>query len=177
MVSIQSGSSVLSGVGFGSVHTAGRAIHKKNRVHYSMENERAQFGFQVSVDSRQKLTDQTAVFHFDRLNKQDKASLFYGNTPVSRLSSDQARNLVSDDGYFGIGRTSQRIADFVIKGAGNDMERLQAGREGILRGFELAEKAWGGKLPDISYATLQKSLGAIDERIREAGGSVVDLAV
>ena len=177
MVSIQAGSSVLSGVDFGSGYTAGRAIHKQTRVHYSIENERARFGFQVIVDSQQKLTDQMAVFHFDRLNKQDKASLFYGNTPISQLSSDQARNLVSDDGYFGIGRTSRRIADFVIKGAGNDMERLQAGREGILRGFDQAEKAWGGKLPDISYATLQKSLGAIDEKIREAGGSVVDLTV
>jgi len=66
--------------------------------------------------------------------------------------------------------------DFVIKGAGNDIDRLRAGREGILRGFREAEKAWGGMLPDISYQTITKSLEAIDEKIRKSGGSVVDIS-
>jgi len=58
---------------------------------------------------------------------------------------------------------------------GDDLERLKAGREGVLRGFKEAEKSWNGSLPDISHETLAKSLEAIDEKIRELGGSVVDL--
>ncbi|MCP4974578.1 MAG: hydrogenase-4 component G, partial [Maribacter sp.] len=36
------------------------------------------------------------------------------------------------------------------------------------------EKAWGGKLPKISYETLAKSIDAIDEKLREHGESAVD---
>ncbi len=95
-------------------------------------------------------------------------------TPISDLSVKQANDLISSEGYFGIHKTSQRIADFVIKGAGDNIDRLRAGREGILRGFAEAEKAWGGKLPKISYETLAKSIDAIDEKLREHGESAVD---
>lgn len=61
-------------------------------------------------------------------------------------------------------------------GADDDLKRLKSGREGVLRGFNEAEKAWGGKLPDISYETMAKSLEVIDEKIRELGGSVLDLS-
>ncbi|MBF0235812.1 MAG: hydrogenase-4 component G [Desulfamplus sp.] len=85
-------------------------------------------------------------------------------------------SLFGEDGHWGVAKTSRRISEFVLKGAGEDLERLKAGREGMLRGFQEAEKAWGGKLPEISYETMEKSLGAIDEKIRELGGSVIDLS-
>jgi len=78
--------------------------------------------------------------------------------------------------YWGVQKTSQRIGDFVLQGAGDDLDRLKAGREGVLRGFKEAEKSWNGSLPDISHETLARSLEAIDEKIRELGGSVVDLS-
>ena len=53
---------------------------------------------------------------------------------------------------------------------------MQAGREGIIKGFNDAEKIWGGKLPEISHQTLAKALESIDTRIRElGGGAVVDV--
>ncbi|MCP4720186.1 MAG: hydrogenase-4 component G, partial [Desulfobacteraceae bacterium] len=108
---------------------------------------------------------------FSQLNKEDKASLFYKDTPISELSIDEANELIKDDGYFGINKTSQRIIDFVIKGAGNDIERLKAGREGVLRGFSEAGDAWGGDLPDISHKTIERTIKALDEKIAELGGS------
>ncbi len=102
--------------------------------------------------------------------------MLYNGNPISELTTEEAAELVSDKGYFGVSQTSQRIIDFVLKGAGDDIERLKSGREGILQGFKEAEKAWGGKLPEISYETLAKSLESIDEKIRKNGGSVVDLS-
>ncbi len=81
---------------------------------------------------------------------------------------------MNDIRYIGIHSFQNFIA--VIQGAGNDLERLKAGREGVLKGFKEAEKAWGGKLPEITYETLTKSLGAIDDKIMGLGGSVVDLS-
>jgi hypothetical protein len=36
---------------------------------------------------------------------------------------------------------------------------------------------WGGKLPDISHETLDKSLAKIDERITALGGNILDASV
>jgi len=175
MVSIQTNLSVLSGIKYSSLQTTGQTMNKKNISNYSAKNEIVQFSSQIRTDTRQNLSDQNAIFYFNQLSKEDKASLFYNNTPISELSVDEANDLISDDGYFGVGKTSQRIIDFVINGAGNNIDRLRAGREGVLRGFREAEKAWGGKLPDISYETIAKSLETIDAKIQELGESVVDL--
>ncbi|CCK79989.1 hypothetical protein [Desulfobacula toluolica] len=93
---------------------------------------------------------------------------------LNQISDPQS--LFGENDYWGVKKTSERISDFVLQGAGDDLERLKSGREGVLRGFQEAEKAWGGKLPDISYGTMEKSLEAIDEKIRELGGSVIDLS-
>ena len=104
-----------------------------------------------------------------------KDRLVYNGRPISDFSPEEASALISEDGHFGVKKTSQRISSFVISSAGEDLETLKAGREGVLRGFKAAEKAWGGELPDISYETLEKTLAAIDDRIKALGGSVVDL--
>lgn len=176
MVSIRTDLSALSGIRQSSTQAAGRTINKKTGTTYSVKNETFQFASQIKTDTRLNLNDQSAIFHFNRLSSQDKASLLYNGKPISQLSVEEASDLISTDGYFGVDKTSQRIIDFVMRGAGDDIDRLRAGREGILRGFAEAEKLWGGKLPDISYDTLAKSLEAIDEKIREMGGSVVDLS-
>ncbi len=160
---------------FSSLQSSGKTLNKKSLSEYSVQNEIIQFGYQIKTDTKLNFNDQNAIFHFNQLSTEDKSSLFYNDTPISNLSAEKANELISGDGYFGVHKTSQRIIDFVIKGAGEDIDRLKAGREGILKGFAEAEKAWGGKLPGISYETLGKSLDAIDKKIRELGGSVVDL--
>jgi hypothetical protein len=93
------------------------------------------------------------------------------------MTPDEAKALVSEEGFFGVTQTSNRLADFVLSGGGDDLEKLKAGREGILRGFNEAEKMWGGKLPDISYQTIEKALEKIDEKITALGGSILDATV
>ena len=83
---------------------------------------------------------------------------------------------ICNNSYWGVEQTAERLASFVIYGAGDDLEKMRQGREGIIRGFKEAEKMWGGQLPDISYETLNRALEAIDQKIREAGAPVVDIA-
>lgn len=176
MVTIKGDLSVLSAIKYTSMHSAGKATNKKSMADYSIKNEIFQFSSHIKIDTRQNLSDQNAIFNFNNLRKEDKDLLVYNNKPISELSVNEASELISADGYFGINKTSQRIVDFVLKGAGDDIDRLRAGREGVLNGFAEAEKLWGGKLPDISYETLSKSLEIIDEKIRENGGTVVDFS-
>jgi len=98
----------------------------------------------------------------------------YDGKPIAELSKDEANELLSEDGIFGVKQTSQRIANFVINGAGDDEKLLRAGREGMIQGFKDAEDMWGSELPDISKETMQKALEMVDKHMHELGFSVLD---
>ncbi len=102
------------------------------------------------------------------------ADVGYEGKPIAELSQDEAAELVSEDGIFGINQTSQRIADFVINGAGGDEDRFRAGREGMLLGFKQAEEMWGGELPEISQKTMQAAIEMVDKAMYEAGFSILN---
>jgi len=91
----------------------------------------------------------------------------YEGKPILELSQEEANELVSEDGFFGIDQTSQRVADFVLGFSGDNLEILEQGREGIVKGFEDAQKMWGGELPQISLDTQAKTLELIDAKIAE----------
>ena len=89
----------------------------------------------------------------------------YTGKAITDLTQDEAKQLVSDEGFFGITQTSDRVSNFVLNFAGDNLEILQKGREGIVKGFQEAEKLFGGELPDISYKTQERTLALIDEKI------------
>ena len=89
----------------------------------------------------------------------------YTGKPITELSQDEAKELVSDEGYFGVTQTSERVSNFVFNFVGDNLEVLQKGREGIVKGFEEAQKLFGGELPEISYKTQERTLALIDEKI------------
>jgi hypothetical protein len=98
----------------------------------------------------------------------------YNGQSISTLSKDEAAKLVSQDGIFGVKQTSQRIADFVIKGSGGDEDLMRAGREGMLQGFADAEKAWGDTLPDISQQTMKQATEMIDKAMSDLGFGILN---
>ncbi len=98
----------------------------------------------------------------------------YDGPNIGDLTQDEAKDLVSEDGFFGVTQTSERIANFVLAGAGSDEGLLRAGREGILRGFDEAETMSGGELPDISHQTIAKAVEIIDKAMHGMGYSILD---
>ncbi|MCK9474104.1 hypothetical protein [Sulfurimonas sp.] len=101
----------------------------------------------------------------------------YDGKPIAELSKAEASELVSEDGFFGIEKTSARIADFVVNGAGEDEAKLRAGREGMIQGFKEAEAMWGGKLPEISQKTMAKAIETVDKAMYDLGFSIIDKEV
>ncbi len=79
--------------------------------------------------------------------------------------------------FFGVTKTAQRIADFVINGAAGDEDRFRAGREGMIRGFKEAEEIWGEELPDISQKTMAMAIELVDKAMYDAGFSILDKEV
>ena len=112
----------------------------------------------------------------DILAGLDLAGIGYNGKALEELSSDEANELVSENGFFGIANTADRIAGFVLNGAGDDVEKLKAGREGVAKGFDDAKKIWGGELPEISQKTIEKTLETLDKKIAELGGNVLNVS-
>ncbi|MFP4332507.1 MAG: hypothetical protein ACLFQJ_04345 [Campylobacterales bacterium] len=124
------------------------------------------------------LFKQDETFDYNKIDSLlkgiDYEAIGYEGKAITDMTQQEAKDIISEDGFFGVAKTSERVANFVLSGAGDNLEKLQAGREGVLRGFNEAESLWGGKLPDIAYETQEKSLKMIDDRIKELGGNILD---
>lgn len=76
-----------------------------------------------------------------------------GGLNVDEAARKEAQELISEDGYYGVKQTSQRIFDFASALAGDDPEKMEEMRAAFEKGFKQATKSWGGDLPDISQKT------------------------
>lgn len=78
-----------------------------------------------------------------------------GNLSVDAATKAQAMADVSEDGYYGVKQTSQRLFDFASALAGDDVDQMKKMQDAFEKGFKQAEDLWGGegKLPKISYET------------------------
>lgn len=129
----------------------------------------------IQIKSKERFGTQAGVDTLPRFAGVDLSQFTYNGRPITDLSQDEAKALISDGGYFSVENTAQRIFDFVAANAGDDPEKLQVGRDAILKGFKEAEQIFGGTLPDISYETIDRLLEMVDEKILGLGGSVVDV--
>lgn len=86
-----------------------------------------------------------------------------GNFTVDPQTKAQAQADIAEDGYWGVKQTSERIFDFAMALAGDDEEKMQEMKEAYEKGFKLAQKKWGGKLPQISQDTNDAVLKKFDE--------------
>lgn len=82
---------------------------------------------------------------------------------VSAADIAQAKEDVSEDGYWGVKQTSQRLFDFASALAGDDPEKMKEMQDAMEKGFKQAEKAWGGKLPDICQETIDAANKLFDD--------------
>ena len=76
-----------------------------------------------------------------------------GDFTVSADVKAQAQKDIAEDGYWGVEQTSDRILDFAKALAANDPKQADKMIEAFKKGYEQAEEAWGGKLPEISQKT------------------------
>lgn len=93
--------------------------------------------------------------------------LSQGNFTVDAATKAQAQEDISEDGYFGVKQTSDRIIDFAVALTGGDTSKLEDMKEAFKKGYEQAEKTWGGELPEISQKTYDAVLEKFDKLMNE----------
>lgn len=86
-----------------------------------------------------------------------------GNFTVDAATKAQAQEDISEDGYWGVNQTSQRLFDFASALAGDDPEKMKKMQEAMEKGFKQATKSWGKDLPDICQNTLDAANKLFDD--------------
>ncbi|MCR4989255.1 MAG: hypothetical protein K6A38_00120 [Lachnospiraceae bacterium] len=81
----------------------------------------------------------------------------------------KAKEDVSEDGYWGVKQTSQRILDFAVALTGGDPDKIDEMKAAFEKGYKTAEKTWGGELPDLCKQTFDAVLAGFDKMAEEAG--------
>ncbi|MCX4339453.1 MAG: hypothetical protein OSJ72_07385 [Lachnospiraceae bacterium] len=91
-----------------------------------------------------------------------------GKFEVDEATKAQAQEDVSEDGYWGVKQTSGRILDFATALTGGDPSKIEDMRAAFKKGYEQAEKTWGGELPEISKKTYDAVMAGFDKMAEEA---------
>lgn len=86
-----------------------------------------------------------------------------GDVTVDPEVAKQAKEDISEDGYWGVNQTSERLFSFAQALTGGDPSKIDEMRSALAKGFEAAKKAWGGELPSICQETYDATLKKFDE--------------
>lgn len=146
----------------------GAAVYDKREL---SEDDRKTITAQLKADQEKRQSQLTDLVH-NMLNSQVNTFgqanniwqyLAKGDFTVDAETQKKAQEAISEDGYWGVKQTSDRIVSFATALAGNDAKQLEKMRDAFLKGYEKAEKTWGGKLPDISKKTYDAVLEKFDK--------------
>ncbi len=94
-----------------------------------------------------------------------KKGLEDGSIKVDQETIDKAKELTSEDGYYGVKQTSGRILDFAKAISGGDTSKAEILKEAVQKGFDSAAELWGGmdKAPQITKDTYDAVMKGFDE--------------
>lgn len=112
---------------------------------------------QSRADSMRSLVEKLLAKQTDKFNT--------ANSNLSTIFSQAAKNAdpatikqaqedISEDGYWGVNKTSDRLVSMAIALAGGDTDKADEMMAAIQKGYDKATKAWGKKLPAICEQTL-----------------------
>ena len=124
----------------------------------------------MSAEDRAALVQQLKQNELERRNQMVSLvqKMFNGQAGVKKLadlfSPENLKNVsaediakakedVSEDGYWGVKQTSQRLFDFASALAGDDPEKMKEMQKAMEKGFKQATGAWGKDLPGICGET------------------------
>ncbi|MDE6909193.1 MAG: hypothetical protein K2P44_01775 [Lachnospiraceae bacterium] len=147
------------------------AVYDKSKL---SEDDRKSIVAQLKADQEKRQSQLTDLVH-NMLNTQTNTFgqanniwqfLSKGNYTVDAATQKKAQEAISEDGYWGVKQTSDRIVSFATALAGDDQKQLEKMRDAFLKGYEKAEKTWGGKLPEISKKTYDAVLEKFDSLLK-----------
>ncbi len=123
------------------------------------------------VSMQRVKTGEAKGLSYDQIMNKYEGKLkdFYQNLQVDDATRLKAQQDISADGFWGVRQTSERTIKFAKALSGGDPSKIALLRNSIIEGYDAAEKAWGGELPEISKQTQEAILKGLDDWAKEAG--------
>ena len=100
-----------------------------------------------------------------------------GQFTVDAQTQKEAQESISEDGYWGVEKTSDRIVKFAVALTGGDPSKLDTMIEAFKKGYDQAEEAWGGELPEIAQRTREAVLQKFQDLKDQAASSYATGAI
>lgn len=97
-----------------------------------------------------------------------------GDYTVTEAAKKKAEEAISEDGYWGVKQTSDRIVEFAKALAGDDVSKADKLLKAFDKGYKEATKTWGKELPDISKKTYDEVHKKFDEWKAKASNPELD---
>ncbi|MBP5384794.1 MAG: hypothetical protein J6Y57_07460 [Lachnospiraceae bacterium] len=91
-----------------------------------------------------------------------------GNFTVTQEAKEEAQKAISEDGYWGVNKTSDRIIEMAKALTGGDPDKIEDMRKAFEKGFQEATKTWGRDLPDLSSKTYDAVMQKFDNWAEES---------
>lgn len=144
------------------------AVYDKTKL---SEDDRKAIQEQLKADQEKRQTQLTELVQ-NMISKQTNTFgeatdiwkfLAKGDFTVDAETKKKAQEAISEDGYWGVEQTSDRIVSFATALAGNDSDALEEMKEAFIKGYKQAEKQWGGELPEISKKTYDAVMEKFDK--------------
>lgn len=145
-------------------------------IHKMSKEDRAALVSQLKQDEvnrRNQLTSLVQKMFSGQAGVSKLADLFSPENlkKVSAADIAQAKEDVSEDGYWGVKQTSQRLFDFASALAGDDVEKMKEMQAAMEKGFKKATAAWGGDLPGLCQDTLKAANQLFDDYYASKNGT------
>ena len=128
------------------------------------ENRRMQLINLVAQSLGQQADTASIAKMFDREAEPGKGlKSIFEQMQVDKETAAQAQEDISEDGYWGVEKTSDRLVDMAIALSGNDNSKADLLMDAIKKGYEEAGAAWGDELPEISKQTLDATMEKMNQ--------------
>ena len=144
------------------------AVYDKTKL---SEDDRKAITAQLKADQEKRQAQLTELVQ-NMISKQTNVFgeatdiwkfLAKGDFTVDAETKKKAQEDISEDGYWGVAQTSDRIVSFATALAGDDTDALEEMKEAFIKGYKQAEKQWGGELPEISKKTYDAVMEKFDK--------------
>ena len=116
------------------------------------------------------LSGQLSAFQAANGNDEDSIWRFLasGKFTVSAAAKEEAQKAISEDGFYGVKNTSDRILEMAKALTGGDPDKIEEMRNAFKKGYDQATKSWGQALPDISKKTYDAVMEGFDNWANES---------
>ena len=173
----------LNGINAGYAATAATAIEKVQKADKatasSKQTKNAALVAQLKADS-EKRSAQMQSLVTQMFKKQGitigTADDMWKVLASGKFTADadtiaQAKEDISEDGYWGVNQTSDRIFSFALALSNGDEKQMEKMVKAVEKGFSLATKSWGQELPSISSDTHSAIMDKFDNWFKENGST------